>query len=159
MQVLAMDDILRQGLEQMGLDDFVDQKARLRLLTYIQELRKWNQKMNLIARHTDDRQIVENHFLDSLTLLPHLRSWSGGGAGPQRAALLDIGTGAGFPGLALKAVCPDLDVTLVEPREKRVSFLKHIIRTLQLDAVEVVVGRIDCDKNHPPRCSRANMTL
>ena len=158
MQV-AMDGILRQGLELMGLDAFVDQKARVRLLTYVQELKKWNQKMNLIARHTDDRQIVENHFLDSLTLLPHLRDLAGCSAEPLRAALLDIGTGAGFPGLVLKTVCPDLDVTLVEPREKRGSFLKHIIRTLQLDAVEVVPGRIDGDRNYPAQLQPAGYDL
>jgi len=145
----TMDDILRQGLERMDLAPFVDLQARVRLLAYIRELKKWNRKMNLIARQADDRQIVENHFLDSLTLLPHLRSWSGREAGPLRTALLDIGTGAGFPGLVIKAVWPDLEVILVEPREKRVSFLKHIIRTLQLDSVEVVPGRIDSDQNYP----------
>jgi 16S rRNA (guanine527-N7)-methyltransferase len=64
-------------------------------------------------------------------------------------ALLDIGAGAGFPGLVLKAACPELEVTLVEPREKRVSFLRHIIRTLQLETIEVVPGRIDSDQSHP----------
>ena len=144
-----MDEILRQGLEVMGLAACIDQQARARLLSYIQELKKWNRKINLIARQADDLQIIEKHFLDSLTLLPQLRSWYGSGEGPLRCALLDIGTGAGFPGLVLKAACPDLEVTLVEPREKRVSFLKNIIRILQFDAIEVVAGRIDSDRKYP----------
>jgi 16S rRNA (guanine527-N7)-methyltransferase len=146
---LAVDDILRQGLELMGLAAFVSEKACARLLSYVHELKKWNRKMNLIARQANDLQIIEKHFLDSLALLPSLRSWSGAGKGPMRSALLDIGTGAGFPGLVLKAACPELEVTLVEPREKRVSFLKHIIRTLQLDTIEVVPGRIAIDQSHP----------
>jgi 16S rRNA (guanine527-N7)-methyltransferase len=145
----AMADILGQGLEAMGLAARVDDKARARLLTYVQELKKWNRKMNLVARQTGDLQIVENHFLDSLTLLPHLQAIAGDDKEPRRSTLLDIGTGAGFPGLVLKAAWPDLEVTLVEPKEKRVSFLKHIIRTLKLDAVEVVTGRIDSDRHYP----------
>ena len=145
----AMDDILRQGLELMGLASSVDSDGRARLLRYLHELKKWNRKMNLIARQADDLQIIENHFLDSLTLLPLMQSWSDSGATTRLPALLDIGTGAGFPGLVLKAACRELAVTLVEPREKRVSFLKHIIRQLQLDRVTVVHGRIDGGNGHP----------
>jgi 16S rRNA (guanine527-N7)-methyltransferase len=145
----AMDDILLQGLELMGLASSVDREGCARLLCYVKELKKWNRKMNLIARQADDLQIIENHFLDSLTLLPLIQSWSGSGTTTQLPALLDIGTGAGFPGLVLKTACPQLAVTLVEPREKRVSFLKHIIRRLQLDTVTVVHGRIDTGHGHP----------
>ncbi len=145
----ARDDILRQGLELMGLASYVDTAGRARLLYYVNELKKWNRKMNLIARQADDLQIIENHFLDSLTLLPLIQSWSDSGATPLLPALLDIGTGAGFPGLVLKAACHELAVTLVEPREKRVSFLKHIIRQLQLDSVTVVHGRIDAGHGRP----------
>lgn len=57
--------------------------------------------------------------------------------------LLDVGSGAGFPGLVLKAACPSLLLTLAEPRQKRVSFLRHIIRTLQLQHVEIIDSRIE----------------
>ncbi len=142
-------DILRQGLELMALSAYIDNEGCARLLCYVSELKKWNRKMNLVARQADDQQIIENHFLDSLTLLPLVQSWSGPASTTQLPAVLDIGTGAGFPGLVLKAACPELAVTLVEPREKRVSFLKHIIRQLQLDTVTVVHGRIDGDDDHP----------
>ena len=116
--------------------DSVGAEACFRLLQYIDELKRWNQKINIIARQTDDLQIIENHFLDSLTLLPLLKRWS-------QPTLLDIGTGGGFPGLVLKAAYPSLAVTLVEPREKRVSFLKHIVRNLNLEEVEIISGRIE----------------
>ena len=144
-----MDDILHQGLELMGLASSVDSEGCARLLCYVNELKKWNRKMNLIARQADDLQIIENHFLDSLTLLPLIHSWSDSGATMPLPSLLDIGTGAGFPGLVLKAACHELAVTLVEPREKRVSFLKHIIRKLRLDGITVVHGRIDSGDGHP----------
>ena len=115
--------------------DSVGAEACFRLLQYIHELKRWNQKINIIARQTDDLQIIENHFLDSLTLLPLLQRWS-------QPTVLDIGTGGGFPGLVLKAAYPSLAVTLVEPREKRVSFLKHIVRNLNLEEVEIISDRI-----------------
>ncbi len=110
------------------------------LCRYQAELAKWSRKMNLIAR-APLREVVETHFLDSLTLLPVLDEL------PAAGPLLDIGTGAGFPGLALKIARPGLAVTLVEPRQKRVSFLRHVIRTLQLAGVEVIEERIEPGQN------------
>jgi len=126
-------DFLAQGLDLMGLALDNQPEALVRLALYFEELNKWNRKVNLVARTLDDRQILEDHFLDSLTLLeflaPEIR---------QRGSLLDIGTGAGFPGLVLKAVCPQLPVTLIEPRQNRFFFLKHIVRTLNLAGVSIL---------------------
>ena len=112
-----VEDFLAQGLDLMGLALDNQPEALVRLALYFEELNKWNRKVNLVARTLDDRQILEDHFLDSLTLLeflaPEIR---------QRGTLLDIGTGAGFPGLVLKAVCPQLPVTLIEPRQNRFFF-------------------------------------
>ncbi len=125
-----VEDFLAQGLDLMGLSLDNQPEALARLALYFQELNKWNSKVNLVARTLDGRQILEDHFLDSLTLLeffaPEIR---------QQGSLLDIGTGAGFPGLVLKAVCPQLQVTLIEPRQSRFFFLKHIVRTLNLTGV------------------------
>ena len=109
-----------------------------RLLLYCQELEKWNKRINLIARHTSPAEIVEKHFLDSLSLLPIIN-----GSGDSPLSLLDIGTGAGFPGLVLAAVLPDLQVTLMEPRQKRVVFLRHIMRTLALTNVSLLERRLE----------------
>jgi 16S rRNA (guanine527-N7)-methyltransferase len=119
-----------------ALDIAVDGQAVMALGRYHAELKRWGGKMNLIAKNTPDEQILENHFLDSLTLLPLL---------PDGSHLLDIGTGAGFPGLVCKAAFPSLRLTLVEPRQKRVSFLRHIVRTLELQGVDIVAGRIEDD--------------
>ena len=111
-----------------------------RLAVYFEELKHWSRKINLIARETSELQILENHFLDSLTLLPELE-------GARSVHLLDVGTGAGFPGLVCKAARPEIALTLVEPRLKRVSFLRHIVRILRLDNVSILSCRVEDDKD------------
>lgn len=125
---------LAAGARSLGLD--VAETAYPALENYFVELKKWNKKVNLIARSTPDSEIVEKHFLDSLTLLPFLQK--------DGAHLLDIGTGGGFPGLICKAALGEsLEVTLVEPRLKRVSFLRHIVRSLGLTNVDIRASRIE----------------
>jgi 16S rRNA (guanine527-N7)-methyltransferase len=124
--------LLKAGCERLGLElgnDVVE-----RLFVYFEELKRWSRKINLIARETREEDIIESHFLDSLTLLPLLDG---------HVHLLDVGTGAGFPGLVCKAARPELTLTLVEPRLKRVSFLRHIVRTLDLDGVFIFDCRIE----------------
>lgn len=119
------------------LDLEVTPEAVERLFVYFTELVHWSRRMNLIARGAPEAEILENHFLDSLTLLPLF-------ATTGQPHLLDVGTGAGFPGLVCKAARPDLAVTLLEPRLKRVSFLRHVVRTLHLaDGVEILAGRVE----------------
>ncbi len=126
--------LLQQGAQQLGLN--LGGEAVERLLVYLAELMKWSRRINLIARDTPEAQVIENHFLDSLTLLPLLQ-------GREEVHLLDVGTGAGFPGLALACVLPEARFTLVEPRQKRVSFLRHVIRILGLTNTSVVADRIE----------------
>jgi 16S rRNA (guanine527-N7)-methyltransferase len=128
--------LLREGAAQLGIG--LSEEDLGRLLIYVADLAKWSQRINLIARDTPELQILENHFLDSLTLLPLLRQHK-----RDSVHLLDIGTGAGFPGLVLACVMPEAQFTLVEPRQKRVAFLRHLIRTLGLTNVVVVADRIE----------------
>lgn len=131
---MKSEKLLKKGASQLGV--ILDQQQVDALLLYFGELKKWNRRINLIARDTKDEQIIENHFLDSLTLYPLLSQ-------VNKASLLDVGTGAGFPGLVLAAVLPGASFTLLEPRLKRVSFLRHIVRSLHLENVEIVAERIE----------------
>jgi len=131
-------DFLARGLDLMGLPLQNRSEILPRLAVYFYELKKWNQKINLVARTMADHQILENHFLDSLTLLSILDHEN-----LEQETVLDVGTGAGFPGLVLKAACPELAVVLIEPRSNRFYFLKHIIRKTNLQGVELVNGRIE----------------
>ncbi|CAK8715014.1 Ribosomal RNA small subunit methyltransferase G [Candidatus Electrothrix laxa] len=142
------------GLNKLDLS--LSQQQTDSLLLYCQELQKWSKRINLIARNTSPNDIVEKHFLDSLTLLPVIGQYSLDKErdGDEGVSLLDVGTGAGFPGLALATVLPELMVTLVEPRQKRVSFLRHIIRSLGLTNVQIIDQRIEPKQAwNGPKCT------
>lgn len=105
------------------------------LARYEEELLDWNTRMNLTAIRTVEEVRVK-HFLDSLTCAPVMRE-----SPPQR--VIDIGTGAGFPGLVLKIAFPGLQVTLVESVGKKVKFCEHITQVLGLDQVTIVQDRAE----------------
>lgn len=146
-------DFLARGLESMGLRLHDQPEALDRLVLYFQELQKWNHKVNLVARTLDERQVLENHFLDSLSLLANLDQKH-----PESETILDVGTGAGFPGLVIKAACPPVGVTLIEPRRNRYYFLRHIIRILALDRVALFNIRLEEGKT-PPELTGRRYTL
>jgi 16S rRNA (guanine527-N7)-methyltransferase len=95
-------------------------------------LLEWNQKMNLTTI-TDPGEIIIKHFIDSLTIKPYL----------QGDKMADIGTGAGFPGIPLKIVRPDLQLTLVDSLRKRLDFLQEVVRKLGLKEVEIIHARAE----------------
>lgn len=124
--------VFLEGVRQLGLA--LSDAQLEQFLTYRRELLEWNTRMNLTAI-TNPEEVLIKHFLDSLTLLPlidrpHLR-------------LLDIGTGAGFPGLPLKIVRPQWSVTLLEATGKKVTFVNHVMATFHLTDVAAVHGRAE----------------
>jgi 16S rRNA (guanine527-N7)-methyltransferase len=108
----AFEELLRAGVEALGLA--VDDAAVARMIRYADRLLAWNRKVNLTAI-TDPREVAEKHFLDSLVLLPALAG---------RRTLLDVGSGAGFPGMAVACARPDLTVTCCDSVMKKVAFVK-----------------------------------
>lgn len=102
-------------------------------LIYLKELKEWNEKINLTSLK-DDSEIITKHFIDSLSLAPFL---------PPEATLLDIGSGAGFPGIPLKIALPTLTVTLLEATEKKIRFQQHLIRTLGLSHITSIHNRAE----------------
>lgn len=131
------------GLKKMGLPPL---PWKL-FYHYLEELQKWNEAINLTAI-TSPMEVVERHFLDSLSLLAVINDMNGlrngeKGNNVSRETLLDIGTGAGLPGIPIKIALPDIHVTLVEPIKKRVDFLKQVIRRLDLKGISVLHRGID----------------
>src|SRR5215831_7137034 len=104
-----------------------------RLLAYLGVLRLWKQRINLTAVR-DPAECLTRHFGESL----YLSRWV-----DLRGRSLDVGSGAGFPGLALKIVAPDLDVVLLEPVAKKRAFLKEVTRVCKLESVEVRAERYE----------------
>jgi 16S rRNA (guanine527-N7)-methyltransferase len=105
------------------------------LLTYEKELLEWNQKFNLTAIR-DAESIRTKHFLDSFSCV---LAWKA--SAPSQ--LIDVGTGAGFPGIPLKILYPNLKLTLVESVGKKAMFCQHIVRVLGLEHVEVIQARAE----------------
>ncbi|ERM91609.1 16S rRNA methyltransferase [Caldanaerobacter subterraneus subsp. yonseiensis KB-1] len=96
---------------------------------------KWNQKMNLTAI-TEEEEVVIKHFLDSLSVIK-----SGKIKGGEK--VIDIGTGAGFPGIPLKIVFPEIRLTLLEASKKKVNFLNFLSQVLLFEGIEVIHGRAE----------------
>lgn len=121
---------VRELLAPFGLPLTSDQMKRLQV--YLELLLRWNTKINLTAIRSLD-ECVTRHFGESLYLMRFVE---------LEGRLLDIGSGAGFPGLALKIASPNLQVTLLEPVGKKRAFLKEVIRACEMDLVEVRSERL-----------------
>ncbi len=105
------------------------------LSIYEQELITWNTRYNLTALR-EPEQIRIKHFLDSLTPLPVMHEQA-------MHKVVDVGTGAGFPGIPLKIACPSMELTLIESVGKKAEFCAHIVQVLRLDKVNIVHGRVE----------------
>ncbi len=125
-------ELFKLGVEQLQLT--LSDLQYEQLIRYRDELLDWNTRMNLTAI-TDAEEVLRKHFLDSLSLLQAFRH--------REAHVLDVGTGAGFPGLVLKIACPQWHVTLLEATGKKVMFLQHVIDALHLQRVEAMHGRAE----------------
>jgi len=118
-------NLLIEGAATLGISLTHDQMKAFEL--YLKALNLWRKKINLTSRK-DDREIILKDFLDSLTLLKYL---------PQERSVLDLGSGAGFPGIPLKVMRPDLKIVLLEATRKKVFFLKEVLRISKISGVEV----------------------
>jgi 16S rRNA (guanine527-N7)-methyltransferase len=126
-----LQELLAEYIEQPLSSRQVEQ-----LLAYLDLLLKWNAKTNLTAIREPD-QIVTRHFGESLALAEMVDELAG------IEASADLGSGAGFPGLPLAIYCPEIKVTLIESQNKKATFLKEVVRTLDLANVSVLNQRAE----------------
>jgi len=132
--------LLVEGCRQLGIP--LPSLAVAAFEHYYRELVAWNQRLNLTAIVAYD-EVQTKHFLDSLVSLPLLAEELGTALPLPSQRLLDVGTGAGFPGIPLKIVSPAVKVTLMDGTQKKIAFLDHVIRTLELPATTLVHGRAE----------------
>jgi len=133
------DPILTSGALEMEIPLSGESIAAFK--TYAKLLKEWNEKMNLTGI-VDDSGIALRHFVDSLTLVPFLRMELRRG-GTETLSLIDIGTGAGFPGIPIKVAMPSLCVTLLDSLGKRVKFLETVCAELQLGDIDAIHSRAE----------------
>ena len=126
-------EILLQTLAEFDIE--LDDLAVNRLCTYNELLIEWNEKINLTAL-TAPEDVALKHFTDSLMLLRYIDI-------EKDASVIDVGTGAGFPGLVLKIVRPDIRLTLLDSLQKRLIFLDTVCQTLDIKDVELIHSRAE----------------
>ena len=126
-----MREIIKTGAEQLGLE--ITEEQTEKLVRYAELLKEWNGRINLTAIK-DDEGIAVKHFLDSMTVLC---------TGKCGKKVIDVGTGAGFPGLVLKIMKPDTELTLLDSLNKRINFLKAVSDELGLEGIEFIHARAE----------------
>jgi len=126
-------EILINGAKELGIE--LSERQIEQFLTYLEILQDWNKRMNLTSLK-DPREIITTHFLDSLTVSEGIDE-----IGPIR--VIDIGTGAGFPGIPLKILKPEISLSLLDSRRKRIEFLRYLFKSLKLKGLEIIWGRAE----------------
>jgi 16S rRNA (guanine527-N7)-methyltransferase len=139
---------LLQPFVGSGNDQQLTTNDLLNISTYIDLLLRWNAHINLTAIRKEE-DIVTRHFGESLFAARHLFPDQCSSERPRSCTAIDVGSGAGFPGLPIKIWVPDLDLTLIESNQKKATFLREVARTLTLMNVNVFQGRAETYPNPP----------
>jgi len=139
--IFVMENELKQFLAE-GAKEYsvhLNEDQLHNFLKYKEILLEWNKKMNLTAI-VEDRDVVLKHFIDSLSIMPYIKGFFGE---RNSLELIDVGTGAGFPGIPVKISAPEVNVTLLDSLEKRVKFLGEVIKELGLSGISALHGRAE----------------
>jgi len=131
MEFIVFSEELKRKAKQ--IDIFLEEKQIEKFYQYMNLLLEWNEKMNLTAI-TDPKEIILKHFIDSLTMANKIK---------EGETLIDVGTGAGFPGIPLAIVKQEVKITLLDSLNKRVHFLQDVIQVLQLNNIRAVHARVE----------------
>ncbi|MCG2676358.1 16S rRNA (guanine(527)-N(7))-methyltransferase RsmG [bacterium] len=126
-------EILIDGAKELGIE--LSEKQAKQFLTYLEILQDWNKRINLTSLK-DPKEIIITHFLDSLTVSKGIDEID-----PIR--VIGIGTGAGFPGIPLKILRPQISLSLLDSSRKRIEFLEYLSKSLKLKELEIIWGRAE----------------
>ncbi|HOM02267.1 MAG TPA: 16S rRNA (guanine(527)-N(7))-methyltransferase RsmG [Acetivibrio sp.] len=132
MEESKLRELLIEGASRFGVN--LDDGQVDKFFTYMDVLKEWNEKMNLTAIE-EDKDIILKHFIDSVSICPIIKN--------RESTLIDVGTGAGFPGIPVKIAFPGLKVKLLDSLEKRTKFLNEVIEKLNLKDISTVHARAE----------------
>ena len=120
---------LERGMQKLGLENIPQVISKL--LIYKELLIKWNRSFNLTS--IKNREVVTHHFLDCLSIIPFIKS----------SSLLDVGTGAGLPGIIIAIVKPDIKVSLIDKVGKKIAFIKRVVAELEIKNIDTYHDRVE----------------
>jgi 16S rRNA (guanine527-N7)-methyltransferase len=120
---------LESGMQKLGLENIPQVISKL--LIYKELLIKWNKSFNLTS--IKNREVVTHHFLDCLSIIPFIKS----------SSLLDVGTGAGLPGIIIAIVKPDIKVSLIDKVGKKIAFIKRVVPELEIKNIDTYHDRVE----------------
>ena len=120
---------LERGMQKLGLENMPQVISKL--LIYKELLIKWNKSFNLTS--IKNREVVTHHFLDCLSIIPFIKS----------SSLLDVGTGAGLPGIIIAIVKPDIKVSLIDKVGKKIAFIKRVLAELEIKNIDTYHDRVE----------------
>tara|TARA_B110001469_G_scaffold126668_1_gene144954 strand:+ start:839 stop:1456 length:618 start_codon:yes stop_codon:yes gene_type:complete len=120
---------LERGMQKLGLENMPQVISKL--LIYKELLIKWNKSFNLTS--IKNREVVTHHFLDCLSIIPFIKS----------SSLLDVGTGAGLPGIIIAIVKPDIKVSLIDKVGKKIAFIKRVVAELEIKNIDTYHDRVE----------------
>ena len=139
MDIKEFEQIMTENLKQLNIE-LSDTQIK-QFYNYMNILIEWNKVMNLTGI-TEPKEIIIKHFIDSLTVLNKI---------DKQSKIIDVGTGAGFPGIPIKIAFPEIEVVLLDSLNKRIKFLEEVIEKLQLKNIKTIHGRAEDygkDKNY-----------
>ena len=131
MKIEEFNKEMNENLKELDIE--LSEKQLKQFYDYMNILIEWNKVMNL-TNITEPSEIIQKHFIDSLTVLKHIK---------EDDSIIDVGTGAGFPGIPIKIVYPKTKVTLLDSLNKRVKFLNEVISELELKDIKTIHGRAE----------------
>ena len=139
MKINEFKELMKENLKELNIE--LSDLQLKQFYNYMNILIEWNKFMNLTGI-TEPEEVITKHFIDSLTVLDKVN---------KNASIIDVGTGAGFPGIPIKIAFPETKVVLLDSLNKRIKFLNEVIEKLKLNNIETIHGRAEeygRNKNH-----------